>query len=75
MTAVTLKAHYDGKQVCLDEPCELPPDTRLLVYVVPDSEDSFREDWYVMSQQHFARAYGDDEPDYSDLVPKPPAQS
>lgn len=72
MNAVTLKAHYDGKQVCLDEPCELPPDTRLLVVVVQDAEESFRQDWYELGRQSLARAYGDDEPDYSDLLHKPP---
>lgn len=75
MNAVTLKAHYDGKQVCLDEPCELPPATKLLVLVVPDSEEAFREDWFALSRQALARAYGDDEPDYSDLIPKPPTAS
>lgn len=73
MNAVTLKAHYDGKQVCFDEPCKLSPDTRLLVVVVPDAEESFREDWYEMSRQNLARAYGDNEPDYSDLIAQPPA--
>ncbi len=73
MNVVTLKAHYDGKRVCLDEPCDLPPDTRLLVVVVPDPEQRFREDWYELSRRSLARAYGEDEPDYSDFVGKPPA--
>lgn len=72
MSMVTLKAHYDGNQVCFDEPCDLPPATRLLVLVVPESEESFREDWFALSRQGLARAYGDDEPDYSDFVSKAP---
>jgi hypothetical protein len=73
MSVVTLKAHYDGKKVCLDEPCHLPPATKLLVLAVSDSEEAFREDWFALSRQALAQAYGDDEPDYSDLLPKPPA--
>lgn len=73
MNTVALKAHFDGKQVCLDEPCHLPPDTKLVVMVVPDSEAAFREDWFALNRQALARAGADDEPDYSDLIPKPPA--
>jgi len=75
MAAITLKAHYDGRQVCLDEPCDLPADTKLLVVAVPDSEESeesFRKEWFEFSRRAFARAYSDDEPDYSDLIPKEP---
>jgi hypothetical protein len=73
MNAVTLKAHYDGERIRLDEPFELAPDTKLLVLVVPDSAEAFREDWFALSRPALARACGDDEPDYSDLIPNPPA--
>ena len=72
MSATTLKAHYDGKQICLDEPCDLPPDTKLWVLAVPESEEAFREDWFALSEQGLARAYGDDEPDYSHFIGNPP---
>ena len=72
MSATTLKAHYDGKQICLDEPCDLPPDTKLWVLVIPESEEAFREDWFALSKQGLARAYGDDEPDYSHFIGNPP---
>ena len=69
MNAVTLKAHYDGHQVCLDEPCELPPNTKLLVTVVPgETAEAERQAWLAASQAWLARAYGDDEPDYSHAV-------
>lgn len=68
MNAVTIKAHYDGKHVCLDEPCDLLPDTKLLVLVAPDSVDTFRQEWLAASQAWLASAYGDDEPDYSNAV-------
>jgi len=69
MKAVTLKAHYDGKQICLDEPYPLQPHTRLFVTVVPgESADDERQAWLAASQAWLARAYGEDEPDYSDAV-------
>lgn len=65
MPAVTLRAHYDGKQIVLDEPFELSSNTALLVTVVPSpSDDAERADWYALSKAGLARAYGDDEPDY-----------
>jgi hypothetical protein len=73
MNAMTLKAHYDGKHICLDEPYELRPDAKLLVMVLGDPADTEREEWYALSQQSLARAYGEDEPDYSDLLDKKPA--
>lgn len=75
VNAVTLKAHYDGKQVCLDEPCQLPPQTRLLVVVVPDTEGAFREDWFEMSRQNLPIREEADEPDYSDLLAHPAKNS
>jgi hypothetical protein len=69
MNAVTLKAHFDGQQIRLDEPFRLKPNTRLLVTVVPDETvKAEREAWLAASQESLARAYGDDEPDYSDAV-------
>lgn len=37
MQAVTLRAHYDGKQILLDEPYELEPDTRLIVTILSEN--------------------------------------
>jgi hypothetical protein len=63
MKSVTLRAHYDGTQIQLDDPFELQPNTRLLVTVVqlPDEE---REAWADLSVRGLAAAYGDDEPEY-----------
>jgi len=69
MSVVTLKAHYDGKQICLDEPHDLQPHAKLLVTIVPgDSLEEEHQAWLAASQAGLARAYGDDEPDYSDAV-------
>ena len=65
MPTVSLKAHYDGKTIRLDEPFDLPPNTRLMVTVLPPMTDMDREDWSNLSVANLARAYGDDEPEYS----------
>jgi len=69
MNPVTLKAHYDGKHICLDDPYPLEPNTRLLVTVVPgDTSEAERQAWLAASQAWFARAYGENQPDYSGAV-------
>lgn len=65
-----LKAHYDGEHIVLDEPFELHANASLMVTVfAPDAE---RSDWATLGAQGLARAYGDDEPEYTmaDLKPQ-----
>lgn len=74
MRSVTLRAHYDGERIVRDEPFELPVNAPLTVTVLgpPSSElDRDRESWVVLSAQSLARAYGEDEPEYTvaDLRP------
>ena len=64
METVTLRAHFDGKHILLDEPFELDPNMELIVTVRHKSLDEEREDWARLSLESLARAYGDDEPDY-----------
>ena len=66
MLPVALRAHYDGEQIRLDEPCELTPDTKLLILVLADQtgEREEQEDWARLSRIALERAYGEDEPDY-----------
>jgi len=62
---ISLAAHFDGKQILLDEPFELEPNVKLIVTVLPDE----REDWRLAAKKNLARAYGDDEPEYGlDLI-------
>jgi hypothetical protein len=42
MSAITLKAHYNGKRICLDEPYKLQRDSKLIVTVV--SGDSLEDE-------------------------------
>ena len=69
MEARTLRAHFDGNQIMLDEPFELEPNTELLVTILPKALDEEREGWGHLSVESLARAYSDDEPEYSlDLI-------
>lgn len=68
MEIVTLQAHFDGKQILLDEPYELKPNTKLVVSVIQVADEE-RTDWTRFSLENLERAYGEDEPEYSlDLI-------
>lgn len=64
MKTVALSAHYDGKKIELDEPYPLVENAQLVVIVLPQDEE--RHDWLRLSAQQLARAYGDNEPDYTE---------
>ena len=70
MPSVTLKAHFDGERIQLDEPCEIPRNARLLVTILaPSDSDQDRRLWQGLSAENLSRAYGDLEPDYTvDMV-------
>jgi len=65
MEKQSLRAHFDGKQIVLDEPFELEPNTELIVTVVPRASYEEREDWTRLALESLSRAYGYDEPEYS----------
>lgn len=65
MASVSLKAHYDGQRILLDEPYDLPRDAPLIVTVLSPEPDAERADWIAEAERSLARAYGDDEPEYS----------
>lgn len=68
MTPITLPAHFDGKQILLDAPYSLDPETKLLITILP-KEDTEDAGWRRMSLQNFAAAYGAEEPEYTlDLI-------
>jgi hypothetical protein len=64
MPAVSLKAHYDGERIILDEPFEIPPNSALMVTVLPPTEAPVDEDWFLVARKALSAAYGTDEPDY-----------
>ena len=64
MPTISLKAHYDGERILLDEPFELPANTRLIVTVLPVEADNDRELWANLATVGLANAYAEDEPEY-----------
>lgn len=65
MKSITLRAHFDGQRICLDEPLIMAKDTELLVTVLPiDEADVERREWLTVSQAGLATAYGSDEAGY-----------
>lgn len=70
MASVNLRAHFDGKQILLDEPFQLQPNAKLLVTVLLDVDDEHRA-WGRLALKNLERAYGPDEPEYSlELIKK-----
>jgi hypothetical protein len=65
MESRTLHAHFDGRQIQLDEPFELEPNTELLITVLPEAPIREREEWARLSLESLARIYGEDEPEYA----------
>lgn len=65
MPSITLRAHFNGTQVVLDEPFSLERNAKLLITVLPSETGDERQDWLALSAQGLEKAYGDDEPEYS----------
>ena len=76
MKSITLKAHFDGKRICPDEPLDIEPNTEVLVTVTPlTGENRERVDWIQISRSKLAAAYAEDEPDYPlSLIKEPNPQ-
>ena len=73
MSLRTLRAHFDGQHIRLDELGDLEPDTQLLVTVLQDQKpDEEREAWLFLSSKGLERAYGEDEVEYSSNLSKEP---
>ena len=64
MPLMSIPAHYDGTQVLLDEKVSLPPNRRLLVTVLDDSDDD-REQFLQLASNSLATAYSDEEVEYT----------
>jgi hypothetical protein len=63
MKAVAFTAHFDGEKVQFDEPCQLDTNARLVVVVLPPGDE--RHAWSRFSASRLAKAYGDNEPEYT----------
>jgi len=68
MPTVTLKAHFDGKHIVLDEPFAIPANASLTVTVLSPLakfHDAENTEWEALALQCLADAYGESEPEYS----------
>jgi hypothetical protein len=62
----TVRAHFDGQLIRLDEPCDLEPNTQLLVTILQNHRpNEEREEWLLLSNKGLEKAYGEDEVGYS----------
>jgi len=66
MPSVTLKAHYDGERIQLDEAFDLSRNALLLVTVLSPKGNGDRVPWLAASSAALARAFGDHEPEYNE---------
>jgi hypothetical protein len=69
MPAINLRAHFDGTTIQLDEPFALPVNAPLIVTVLePDTDQA---QWHSMASAALERAYGPNEPEYTDADLQP----
>lgn len=71
MPTISLRAHFDGERIRLDEPFDLPVNVPLLVTVLAPEADHDREVLIAAGSQALSRAYGDDEPEYTQADLRP----
>jgi hypothetical protein len=70
MKAITLRAHFDGDHIQLDQPFALEPGTPLAVTVVPEAAEE--PAWSALSAAGLEAAYGESEPEYPlELIKEP----
>lgn len=65
MKLQTITAHFDGKNICPDEPIDLTPNTKLLITVLSEKLEVDRSDWATLSMISLERAYGENDPEYT----------
>jgi hypothetical protein len=63
MKTVALTVHFDGEKVQFDEPCQIDANARLMVVVLPPDDE--RLAWSRFSAGQLAKAYGNNEPEYT----------
>ncbi len=56
-----IKATYNGQQFQPDEPINLPANSKAIILVMNLAEET----WYGLASHSLARAYSNDEPEYS----------
>ena len=69
MASLSVHAHYDGKQILLDEPVSLPVGRPLLVTVLDGTDES--ANYASLASTGLSAAYGTSEPEYSEADLRP----
>jgi hypothetical protein len=59
MNMISLPAHFDGQSIQLDQPFDLKPNTRLVVMVLPESDEE--ADWSNLALAQLDGAYTDED--------------
>jgi hypothetical protein len=65
----SVHAHFDGRQIVLDEPIKLSAGQRLLVTLLDPSDEE--TDHYSLAATSLSAAYGTNEPEYSEADLRP----
>lgn len=68
MATISLKAHFNGQHIVLDEPFSFPENAQLIVTVLhASSEEALKErdSFADTAARELSRAYGEDEPEYT----------
>lgn len=68
MHTILSAGYWNGEAIVPDELLDMEPNTKLIVAVRVDngSAEAEREEWYRFVSQNLARAYGNDEPEYTE---------
>ena len=62
MSTIALTAHFDGKQIVLDEPFQLPVNASLLVTILPQSDGDIDDrQWLAAASKSDAFAFLNDD--------------
>lgn len=60
------RVRIEGQQVHLEEAIEFPKNAVAILTILTEEEQREREEWSRFGLQQMSRAYGNDEPEYTD---------
>jgi len=61
----------DANHLKLLYPVQIPPYSKIMIAIVSEkADDHEKEEWFGLSRQELAAAYGEDEPEYSQKMIK-----
>lgn len=77
MKTITIPARLNGSHVDPIEPIEIPANAKIFILIATpekgdDPDEDFRTGWHTLSALGLSRAYGDNEPDYDNVMVREP---